>query len=196
MFLSLRVNRTTWYAGCDAQGNFITYAAKEKYVEGFITMYLNDGDHAEESDMVYDGGRILNRAAIAVSVRKVWEGVGPDEERPAITLTLYRNGEKMDRKTPVPSEDGWYTFDNLPINYHGKTAVYTVQEEPMKGFITMYVNNGKESTECAYNGGTIVNHRIPETGVANDMAFWAAALAASGAAWMLMQALRRRKNAN
>ena len=181
---------------CDTEGKQIVYWAVEIPVEGFMTVYRNSGAFVNETGRAYNGGQIINRALTDVRVRKVWNGLGADEPRPSITLTLYRNGEKTNAQTPVPDKDGWYTFTGLLANSNGTPIVYTVKEEPVAGFITTYINQGVESTDCAQNGGTIVNSKIPETGDESDMAFWAAALAASGAAWMLMQALRRRKNEN
>ena len=178
---------------CDMEGGQIVYWAVETPVEGFMTVYRNSGAFINETSRVYNGGQIINRALTDVRVRKVWNGLRSDEARPPITLTLYRNGVKMNIPTPAPDKDGWYTFPGLLMNDNGKAVVYTVKEEPVQGFVTTYINNGVESTDCAQNGGTIVNSKIPSTGDRSDLAFWMTMLAASGALLALTAVCRRKR---
>ena len=76
----------------DSQGQTIVYSAKERYMDGYMTIYKNVSPYKSESDFIYNGGTIINRAVTEIAVRKVWTGMDENEERPEITLTLYCNG--------------------------------------------------------------------------------------------------------
>ncbi len=178
-------------------GKAVVYAAKEKYVDGFMTIYQNVAPYAQETDMIYNGGTIVNRAVTTFHVQKVWEGLAEGEEAPQITLTLYCNGEPMDKKTPTPDADGWYVFNNLPITYKGETAVYTVVEEPLEGYTVSYgeVEEGEEEPTFAEDYGTIVNRKIPKTGDESRIGLWAACVAVgfSGLACVVYFIRKQRK---
>lgn len=145
----------------DAQGEPIRYAAKERYMSGYMTIYKNVAPYEAESSFIYDGGTIINRAVTEIAVRKVWTGMDENEERPEITLTLYCNGQVVNKK-PKLDKNGWYHFYNLPI----RNDPYYVVETPVDGYATSYENVGNfaDATDCAYDGGTITNHKIPKTG--------------------------------
>ena len=68
----------------DAKGNPIQYAAKERPVSGYMTIYKNVAPYESESIFIYDGGTIINRA-----VTQVGKGMDEGEKRPDIKLTLY-----------------------------------------------------------------------------------------------------------
>ena len=172
-----------------ADGEPIVYAAKEKYVDGYMTIYRNVAPYADETDMIYHGGTIVNKAVTSVRVQKVWEGLSPDEETPAITLTLYCNGEKLDKKTPTPNSQGWYTWHNLPLTHNGEAAEYTVVEEPLDGYTVVY--GGDEEATCAYDGDTIVNRKLPKTGDDSNVGLWLAMTLASGCAFILLMKKRK-----
>lgn len=55
----------------DAKGNPIQYAAKERPVSGYMTIYKNVAPYESESIFIYDGGTIINRAVTQIAVRKV-----------------------------------------------------------------------------------------------------------------------------
>jgi len=156
-------------------GQEIVYSAKEKYMDGFVTIYKNKPPHTSETDRVYDGGTIINRAVTSIRVRKIWRGVADGEGTPDITLILYCNGQKMDKKTPKPTSDGWYIYNNLPYVWNGEVANYTVVEAPVYGYATSYgfSPEGEELT-CAHNNGVIVNSRIPMTGDRAPIGLWIA----------------------
>ena len=176
----------------DEDGDEIIYSAKEKYVDGYLTIYKNVEPYAEETKAIYNGGTIINKAITTIKVQKVWSGLAEGAEVPEITLILHCNGEVYDRKTPDPDEDGWYVYSNLPVFVNGERAVYSVTEEPMEGCSTIYTNNGEEG-DCAYNGGVITNIVVPKTGDDAPVELWAAAMLLSAAALVLMA---RRKKAN
>ncbi len=174
----------------DENGEEIVYSATERYMDGYMTIYKNYGDYADKTKEVYDGGEIINRKVTSVYVRKVWSGLEDGEEAPEITLTLYCNGEKVDKKTPEPDEYGWYRYYNLPVTKNGQTAVYTVAEEPLEGYIVTYQTASGEDAEIAHNGDTIINTRVPETGDSAPLALWAIMLIVSAAALVVIK--RRR----
>ena len=159
-----RSGDTYTYAGLpmyDVKGNPILYAAKERPVSGYITIYKNVAPYESESSFIYDGGTIINRAVTQIAVRKVWTGMDKNEKRPEITLTLYRNGKVVNRK-PKLDANGWYHFYNLPIS----SGPYYVVETPVNGFMTTYQNVGGYANveDRAYDGGTITNSKLPQTG--------------------------------
>ena len=175
----------------DGQGNVIIYTATEKPMDGYITVYNNPEPHGDESGMIYDGGVIINRAVTSIRVRKVWQGLGSGETPPQITLRLLCNGQAVDRRQPEPDADGWYVYTNLPAIWQGKPAVYSVVEEPVQGFMTAYKNRNGEMGECARDGDTITNTRIPPTGDADSLAMWVCTLAAAGMILALLRLKRR-----
>ncbi len=165
----------------------IVYSAKEAFMDGYMTIYENTGDHAGVTDQVMNGGKIINRSVTGFSVQKVWEGLGEGEEKPAITLTLYCNGKKVDKPTPTPDKNGWYHYYNLPATVDGEAAVYYVLEEELEGFATSYLSSGEEVNR-AENGDTIVNRKIPQTGDNSHIGLWlAVTMAAAGAMIVLLK---------
>ena len=160
----------------DAQGETIEYSAKERYMDGYMTIYKNVPPYESESSFIYDGGTIVNRAITEIAVRKVWTGMDETEARPEIKLTLYCNGQVIDKK-PKLDKNGWYHFYNLPL----REAPYYVVETPVDGYATSYENVGEyaDETDRAYNGGTITNHKLPKTGDSQPLAFYGLLLVAS-----------------
>lgn len=145
----------------DAKGNPIQYAAKERPVSGYMTIYKNVAPYESESSFIYDGGTIINRAVTQIAVRKVWKGMDEGEKRPDITLTLYCNGKVVNRK-PKLDTNGWHHSYNLPIS----SEPYYAVETPVSGFMTLYQNVGGYANveDRAYDGVTITNSKLPKTG--------------------------------
>ena len=145
----------------DAKGNPIQYAAKERPVSGYMTIYKNVAPYESKSSFIYDGGTIINRAVTQIAVRKVWKGMDEGEKRPDITLTLYCNGKVVNRK-PKLDTNGWHHSYNLPIS----SEPYYAVETPVSGFMTLYQNVGGYANveDRAYDGGTITNSKLPKTG--------------------------------
>ncbi|MBQ8556389.1 MAG: Cna B-type domain-containing protein [Clostridia bacterium] len=173
------------------KGELIEYSATEKYMTGYTTIYENTGDYTGKTDRVYNGGTIINRGSTSVSVRKVWSGLNEGQTPPAIQLTVYCNGEKVNLAQPEPDKHGWYVWNNLPYTVDGEVAVYTVVETPMEGFVTTYDMVDGIDPGCAYDGGTITNHQVPETGDGAPLVMWMGMLLL-GAAGILMLGLRRK----
>ena len=179
----------------DEQDQLIVYSAKEKYFDGFVTIYVNEGEFAGESDMIYNGGTIINRQIKEADfqVQKIWHGLDDDERRPAIRLVLYCNGERLDVPTPTPSSNGWYRYHDLPDYYKGVPAVYTVKEEPMSGFTTLYQLSNNEVSDHADNGGCIINVKLPSTGDRSNLTLWISLLALSSVAIIALVVARKRR---
>jgi len=158
----------------DAEGKEIVYTVKETAMAGYTTTYVNVAPYAGKTDCAYNGGKIINQALTSFSVKKEWSGLAQGEKAPAIQLTLYCNGTVYTASTPAPDANGYYTYKNLPATVDGKAAVYTVKETEVTGFTTTYINKGENAsvTDCAYNGGTIVNTKIPQTGDGTPLALW------------------------
>ncbi|MBP3541738.1 MAG: BspA family leucine-rich repeat surface protein [Clostridia bacterium] len=175
----------------DDDGFTIEYSAKEKYFEGFVTIYENVSPHENTTNVVYNGGTIINRKVrqAEFQVYKRWRGLKENETPPAITLVLYCNGEKLDIKTPTPS-NGWYKYYDLPDQYKGEPAVYTVMEEPLPGYEAAYQNAIGRKADCADNGGTIINTKLPDTGDRQPIAMW---LTLAGVSLLIMILLVHKK---
>ena len=177
----------------DEQDQPIVYSAKERYVDGFLTIYKNVAPYADETKAIYDGGTIINKAIVKAdfSVKKEWSGLAEGETAPEIELVLYCNGVATDIKTPNPDRNGWYKYYDLPGEVDGQPAVYTVKELPVEGYETSYKLANGISAEYADNGGTITNAKIPQTGDETPLAMWLTLMGAS--AMMLVLLLKRRK---
>lgn len=132
----------------------------------------------------------------AFRVQKVWSGLAAGEAAPAIQLTLYCNGEEVKATPTGPDKDGWYTYSGLPAYVNGKAAVYTVQEAPVAGFTTTYINKGDHANanDGAYNGGIIKNSKIPQTGDSSTPMLWVALMLLTGSALLGITTLQKRRS--
>jgi len=177
----------------DEQDQIIVYSAEERYVDGFLTIYSNVAPYADETNAIYDGGTIINKAIVKAdfAVKKEWSGLAEDETAPTIELVLYCNGVATEYKTPEPDRNGWYKYYDLPGEVDGMPAVYTVKEIPVEGYETSYELADGTSAEYADNGGTITNAKIPQTGDKASLTLWMTLMGAS--VTMLMLLLKRRK---
>ena len=145
----------------DDNDQLITYSATERFVDGYMTAYVNPAPYEDDRGFVYDGGTIINRPVTSITVRKIWKGISETAQKPEIELLLYNDGQLID-KQPRKGEDGLYSFINLPVH----STPYYVVETPIKGYATRYENQGKYEgeTQAAYAGGTITNYLVPRTG--------------------------------
>ena len=175
----------------DAKGNELVYYAVEASMEGYLPEYENPAPFEAEKRAVYPGGAITNVEVTSVSVRKVWADVEEGEELPQIQLVLYRNGVATDVPMPAATVGGWYIYENLPAEVNGVRAHYTVKENPVDGFMTIYTTADGEEALAAADGDTITNKKIPVTGDNTPLTMWIALMSASAA--MLLVIFRRRK---
>ena len=174
-----------------ANGQAYVYSAKEKYVEGYLAIYLNEAPYEDESRMLYDGGTVINRkervASFTVTVE--WHGLSEGEEAPEAELILYCNGVATDIKTPKPNSRGEYRYYDLPDMVDGKKAEYTVVQVPVDGFVTRHELADGTENDYADNFGLIVNTKIPETGDRTMPMLWMTLLGMSG---LVLLKLRRK----
>ncbi len=172
----------------DMQNQRYVYSVKEKYMDGYVTIYKNVAPYQSETESVYDGGTIINREVVSFRIRKIWEGVG-NAETPDIELVLLCNGKQYRKATPEPDAKGNYVYNNLPKYMNGELAVYTVMEKPMKGFETFYVGPDGQLTNVGVEGGQIHNIKIPDTSDHGKPGWWAllSLLAVAGLGLLLLQ---------
>lgn len=183
-------------APMDRKGEPIEYSVKEQGISGYMRIYNNVGTHKKDTNVLYDGGTVINRAVTSIRVRKVWDGFDEKDPKPPITLTLYRDGEVYSKKPSGPDKDGWYTWSNLPPTHNGRDAVYYVIETPVEGMKTTYSNVAPYAGEDdrAYNGGTITNIGVPKTGDSEHPLLWILlGLAAAGAGTGIGLSLKKKK---
>ncbi|MBQ8162681.1 MAG: isopeptide-forming domain-containing fimbrial protein [Clostridia bacterium] len=102
------------------------------------------------------------------SFRKVWQG----GHEASIEWTLYdSNGNVVHKRfnKRVVSENEWeYT-----AWFESDLGYYVVEDVP-DGYTVHYENTGANAgeTEACYNGGTIVNHKVPKTGDSANPILW------------------------
>ena len=103
-----------------------TYTVEEKPVEGYIT--------------TVSGTNLINTitGTTSVSGTKTWRAPEGTELPESITVILNRNDESVARKKVTAADDWSYEFTELPAySEDGSTAyTYTVDEEPVEGYIT------------------------------------------------------------
>ena len=103
-----------------------TYTVEEKPVEGYIT--------------TVSGTNLINTitGTTSVSGTKTWRVPEGTELPESITVILKRNDEPVARKKVTAADDWSYEFTELPAySEDGLTAyTYTVDEEPVEGYIT------------------------------------------------------------
>ena len=103
-----------------------TYTVDEEPVEGYIT--------------TVSGTNLINTitGTTSVSGTKTWRAPEGTELPESITVILKRNDEPVARKKVTAADDWSYEFTELPAySEDGSTAyTYTVDEEPVEGYIT------------------------------------------------------------
>ena len=127
----------------------VTAADDWSYEFTNLPMYDDDGvaytyEVDEESVTGYnkevDGYDLINTitGTTSVSGTKTWRAPEGTELPESITVILKRNDEPVARKKVTAADDWSYEFTNLPAySADGTTAyTYTVDEEPVEGYIT------------------------------------------------------------
>ena len=148
----------------DENGNRIVYSARELYVDDYMAIYVNKGEYAARTKMLYNGGTVINRKVkdFVFSLQTTGGRIDSD-----ITFTLYCNGRPYYTQTQ-PEKDGLgrYIYRHLPIHVAGKPAVYTVVVNGIRGAVILYPQTEKEGTKAfgAGDGGTIHIWFAPATG--------------------------------
>lgn len=157
--------------GLDKDGNEIVYAVKEQHMSGFVTTYRNSGENADVDDAAFDGGTIINEnkeRRYRFTFTKKWSGETGD----SIDWVLYDSKgnvahKKFNKKVISKTEwyyEAWFSTDEE----------YYLVEKDVEGFRTYYENMGAHEGEDGrcYNGGTIINTKIPKTGDSANLLLW------------------------
>ena len=129
-----------------ANGQKITYTVTEDAVAGYTS--------------TVDGYNVTNNhtpATVKVSGTKTWkDNNNQDGVRPSsITVNLLANGQQVQSKKVIASDNWQYSFDNLAADANGKKITYTVTEDAVAGYT---------STVDGYN---ITNTHNPKPQVPN-----------------------------
>lgn len=126
------------------------------------------------------------------SFRKVWSGDHED----SIDWTMYNaNGSvrnKLFDKTVISDTEWQYT---AYFQYNVQDC-YIIERVP-DGYSVKYVNVGAHAgvTDRCYNGGTIINRKIPQTGDTTPAELYLAILLTASAALAILLKARRRHKA-
>ena len=136
-----------------------TYSFKdlEKYHDGELIHYTID-----ESDVFgyrkeiqnYNVTNIHNHEVISISLKKTWvDNDDADGLRPeSIKVKLYADGEYLDTITITSANNWQYIINNLDKYKNGKIINYTIEEELVNDYTTIY------------DGYNIINIHNPGTG--------------------------------
>ena len=180
----------------DENGQRIEYTVKEAPMPGYAAKYENSGTYAGKTDAAYDGGAIVNTVlpeTVSLVIHKKWVG----RNGGAVQLELYVNGVKAAFQPSCSRKGNTYTYTDLPgKDENGGRLVYSVREVPVKGYAVTYENTGEFAgeTSAAFDGGTIVNTWIPQTGDDTPLGLWIGLAAGSLALLIGLLLYRRKKN--
>ena len=136
-----------------AEGKEIVYTVTEDPVAGY--------------ESAVDGYTITNRhtpQSTMVTVSKTWNDANNRyKSRPeSISVNLLADGKVIQTVKITADKTGkWaFTFNDLPKYANGKEIVYTITEEPVKGYVT------------TIDGYHLVNSFTPPTGDEANPALW------------------------
>ncbi len=143
-----------------------TFKDLPKYNDGVEIEYTVTEDAVDNYTTTQDGYNFTNSytpGKTNVTVKKTWtdnndqDGIRPD----SITVHLFADSKEVASKE-VTADDNWtYTFENLPKNRDGGTAiVYTVTEDAVEGYTT------------AIDGYNITNTHVTETTSVSGTKTW------------------------
>ena len=148
-------------------GYLFTYWKGSEYHPG--DKYTVTGDHTFTAQWKSEG-----TYTYAFTFTKKWEGSVGD----SIDWTLYNpDGSQAHKKfnKKVVSDTEW-TYEAW---FQTGTDYYLI-ETPPAGYLVRYENVGAHAAETdrCYNGGTIINYKLPKTGDAGNLWLWLAMVAA------------------
>ena len=124
-------------------------------------------------------------------ITKKWEG----SEGGTIELELFADGEKLTPQPAFSQNGNIFLCENLPeYNADGEPIIYTAKEKPVNGYVTIYQNRSPKEAETAfvYNGGIIINRKIPQTGDHSNPQMYLLLMILSFGGVILMKRIRRR----
>ena len=84
-------------------GSRIVYSAREIYVDDYMAMYVNTGEYAARTKMLYNGGTVINRRVLDFAFRMMYAGMNGRPE-PKVQFTLYCNGKPYYMATQPATE--------------------------------------------------------------------------------------------
>lgn len=103
-------------------------------------------------------------SSVSVSGVKVWEDENDkDRIRPeSIVINLYADGKKVDSEKVTAAQNWSWSFEGLNSHSNGKEILYTISEEPVKGYTASISGDMKE-------GFVVTNtHKPSETQTPGD----------------------------
>jgi len=170
--------RYTWTEGALPEGYYMSSRA----ANGTITTITNTLKEKPKPEPKYE-----------FSFTKEWQGGKED----TLTFTLYKSDGTVHKhgfSKKVLSDTTWkYTA------WLSAEDDYYVIEESIPGYQTKYVNVGAHAdvTDRCYNGGKIINYKVPKTGDAAELGLWAGmVLTGFGVALGALVCRRRKKEEN
>ncbi len=157
-------------------GHEIAYTIREDPVSGYSAHISGDRHvgytitNSLTGRQEGGGGEFLDRNPYTheFTFTKAWKGGAGD----AIDWTLYRSdgteARKMFNKTVISDSEWQYE-----AWFSRKDDYYIVEKVPA-GYMVTYENTGAHSgvTDRCYNGGRIINYRIPRTGDTDRIVLW------------------------
>ncbi len=102
-----------------------------------------------------------------ISGRKIWDdndneaGARPE----AVTVRLYADGTEIDRRIVTAAENWQWQFQGLDRYRRGRSVIYTLAEDPVPGYSTLYSRTAK--------GYDITNRYTPGKVAASGFKSWA-----------------------
>ena len=142
-----------------------------------------------------DGGVITNTYVppVTYDYKFSFTKKGQGGVEASLEWTLYdTNGNVVHKKfnKDIIDEREWY----YEAWFATDKGYYIIEDVP-EGYTPIYINVGKyeDVTDRLYNGGTIINYKVPQTGDSDSPAVWMAVMMCSAAAIMLMMLRRKRE---
>ena len=165
----------------DEDGNALVYAAQEYNIPEFYAVsYINVDEFSHAYTYAFDQGVIVNTfngpvvEYVSITIRKIWSGVSADTVLPDITLKVYREDGTLVKTVTRTAAEIAKNKGTIVIGGLVKGHTYYVVEETITGYTIKYINVGTEAEtiDRVYDGGTIINHKIPKTGDSRNVAMW------------------------
>lgn len=121
-------------------GTKINYSIKEEDTDGY-TSTIEKSDQSTENNIIYDVNNKHGVETVKVCGKKVWvDGNNTDEKRPTtVTINLLRDGTKI--SSVKVGSDNTFDFGELPANYAGKKATYSITENDIDNYKSAIVKN-------------------------------------------------------
>ena len=128
-----------------SQDNIAQYGVQESRVEGYEKPEISLTDPDGSIKQGYTIENTHNVAKTQVPVKKTWVDDGADNRPESITIRLYANGREIASKEVTAANasgqnaNEWlWTFGDLPEYENGKKIAYTVTEDAIPGYSTVY----------------------------------------------------------